>query len=367
MTQPQQGTDPKQHVFTGLSAVLYAACGPADGSYDDQSRHVAMAAEVALPGGLQGTRVLDVGSGFGATAAALMRHGPKAIVSVDSSAAQIDLFHLVLGTSQPISRALADLGAPDVLRDLYPPLVKYLETMRRDAQDTPFRRRGGALQSIVASSLDLWPDKQISGGPFDAIVGNNMLHWPVNQRIATYKKDDDQGTETNAARATVDALAPLRALLRDGGVAAFLGPFDFIHDDVDAQRYADLEANAMVAHPVFRRVQETLNRLLKERHGIDRAMPGRNPIFRLSRMGGLAERTGFHLERIAFFEQVLRGDPLASFFARLPMVMGGINLPFDAKLALIRDVRARVEAEIPAEERETPIRGQYFTFILRAV
>lgn len=364
MTQPQQGHDPKQNVFGGLSAILYAACGPADGSYDDQSQHAAMAAEVALPGGLQGTRVLDVGSGFGATAAALMRHGPKEIVSVDSSSAQIDLFNLVLGTGREIAPVLSDLGAREVLGDLFAPLVGYLEKMRRDAQGTPFRRRGGVLQTLVASSLDLAPGR-LGGGPFDAVVGNNFLHWPVNQRLAAYKKDDDQGPEANLARATVDALKPLRAMLRDGGVAALLGPFDFIHDDVVA-RHADLERTAMVAHPVFRRVQGTLNRLLKEDHGIDRAMPGRNPIFRLSQMGELAKKANFHLDRIAFFEQVLRGDPLLSFFARLPMVMGGINLPFDAKLALVQKVRAEVEAEIPADERQTPIRGQYFTFVLRA-
>lgn len=209
-----QGMDPKGQVFKGAAAIVYAASVPVDGSYVDQSRISAACADMAVAGGLKGKRVLDVGSGFGTTALAISRYCPSEIVSLDSSEQHIELFRTIFEGELDLRAYLEGKSANEVLGDYYEPTLRAFQNMRVEYRGGLFRRLGGKLSPIIGSSLDL-PHGNMA--PFDAVVGNNFLHWPMNQRKAEYVK---QGIPESDAlqRAFFDAVMPLRRALDDDGV-----------------------------------------------------------------------------------------------------------------------------------------------------
>ncbi len=365
-TQTTQGQDPRNSVFQGLSGILYAACEPIAPSYRIQSQTAAACADAVCPGGLAGKRVLDIGCGFGTTALAIAAHAPAEIVCVDTSQVHLNLLEHTFFGDTGAESFLRSVQAEKVLGKYFEPTVELLSSMRREFRASRFVRRGGKLYTFLASSLDLTPE--MIGGEVDAIVGNNFLHWPCNQRRAQYVKDGD--AENALERAKDDALKALAALKKPDGVMALLEPIDFVRTD-DTAAYQDMVAHALANHPAFVALHSGINDRLRVRYGIDRRMPSLSPIFELEAMPALFRRNGLELMNVAQFERVMPvtyGDALDFMFVRLPMVLGGLDIPFDAKLALAKEIeiRLRYEAtEMKPEILSTPLHGQYFVFLAK--
>lgn len=358
-----QGQDPKNVVFQGLASVVYAAEAGVSGGYIDQSRTVAAIAEYACDG-MRGKAVLDVGCGYGTTTMALLRHAPKRIVAVDTSRAHIELLSSVLTDPEDLDVFLRRCGAPAVLGRLYDGTLAHFRAMREEYRSSLFRLAGGTLSAKEASSLDL--TREVTEGPVDAVVGNNWLHWPVNQRRAVYKAEgvaEDEGF----TRAVTEALAPLTAVLVPGGVAVLLEPNDFAWDDEDPRWDGMLEQQTMSSHPVFLGFQEAMNRILKADYGIDRAVPKTARLFPKSRMAGLFAGAGLQLERSCFCEGTFSCDPINACFVRAPMWLGAVALPFDTKMAILECVVHELRETLSAKQLALPIRGEYTIYVARRV
>ena len=52
---------------------------------------------------------------------------------------------------------------------------------------------------------------------------------------------------------------------------------------------------------------------------------------------------------------------------RLPLLAGSLKIPFEAKLALGHSVREGLRQTLTREEQETPVRSQWFFFVLEKV
>lgn len=355
-----QGVDPKGQVFAGLAAVLYAAESAVSAGYIDQSRSTAAHAEAAT-GGLRGKRVLDAGCGYGTTTMALARHAPKEILAIDNSAAHVELLRTILLSLENIDDYLRAKEAPAVLGDLYERTLNHFVAMRAEFREGVFRRNGGKFLVFHQDSTE-----PMASSIADVIVGNNFLHWPINQRRGKYLKDGVKEDQAFSA-AVADALKPLHRVLSADGVAVFLEPKDFVTVDNDPAWDADLESTTMVAHPVFIKMNQMLNGILKEEHGIERKVPKTTALFRMSEVGELFERNGFRLVRTAFHEGILPCNPVDAFFVRFPMWLGSVDLPFEAKLALGKRVRENLPALLTPQDIAVPVRGEYFTFVLERI
>ncbi len=362
MTQAQ-GQDPRNLVFQGLAAVLYAAAEPITASYRRQSDWCATYADSLLEDGLTGKRVLDAGCGFGTTALAIAAYAPREIICLDTSPRHLNLLETTLLKSSDLEQYLQDLGAKDSLDKYFSPTVKLLSDMRAEFKYGRFSRQGGHLKTCLASVLDLTA-QSFEGNPFDAVIGNNMLHWPVNQRRGKYAKDGMNPSEA-LEQAKDDALTSLASVLCPGGVLALYEPIDFVRV-TDKEAYDDMKENSLVNHPVFRALHASVNRLLEERHGLKRNMPSLSPLFNLDELPTLFQRNGLKLRRVASAEHTHRivwGDALDVMFVRLPMLLGQVDIPFEDKLALANDVEQAVRASVSAQDMASPIRGQSFVFL----
>lgn len=354
-----QGRDPKHEVFKGLAAVVYAAEATISAGYIEQSRMLAMAADMAA-GGLRGKFVLDVGSGYGTTTFALVRHAPARIVSVDSSEAHIELLNTITG-GDSIEEYLVKKGAPEVLGEFYEPTLRYFQRVRRDYATSLFRKIGSEIQTQVASTLDLPAHLQAEGA--DVAVGNNWLHWPVNQRRSALEKT--LPADEAFTKAFADAVDPMYRALRKGGTFAILEPADFSYDDTDEKLTALLEGQGMTEHPVYILLQKEINDILKKEHGIDRPMPKTARLFPKSKMAGLFAQSGFMLETVTTFEGTFPCDPVAAFYVRTPMWLGGVNLPFDVKMRIAKRGVEITRATLSEEQLNHPVRGEYTIYVSR--
>ncbi|MFA4954173.1 MAG: class I SAM-dependent methyltransferase [Patescibacteria group bacterium] len=358
-----QGMDPKGQVFKGAAAIVYAASVPIDGSYVDQSRISAACADMAAAGGLKGKRVLDVGCGFGTTTMAIARYCPARIVAIDSSEQHIELFRTIIEGELDLRAYLEGKSANEVLGDYYEPTLRAFQNMRIEYRGGLFRRLGGELTPIIGSSLEI-PNGNMP--PFDAVIGNNFLHWPMNQRKAEYLK---QGVPESEAvqQAFRDAVMPLRRALADGGVLTLLEPKDFVRLDDDPEIDTAIEQTCHVRHPVFIALNTELNRLLHERHGIERKVPTTSPIFNRSKLELQFHECGLRLEAVKMVEATFSCSTLDWVFVRLPMWLGQVNLPFETKLALAGEVREFLRRDLSAEVLAQPIRSYFFVFVARRV
>lgn len=355
-----QGHDPKAEVFAGLASILYAAYEAVCGAYTDQSRICATIADTLV--GLRGKRVLDLGSGYGITTQAIARHDPRQIMAIEMSEQHCELFKTVLQRDTDIAAYLDHKGAREVLEDLYAPTVAHLNAMRHEFAGGVFSRNGGQL-SIVNQSALLYAHLGLMN-MFDAVVGNNSLHWLINQSLSASEHEKTGESREHAVRNAVrHALRSTEYLLRPGGVAVFLEVKDFIRVVEDADCDRDLEQATMASHPVFLKLHGLLNRLLKEKHDIDRPIPTTTGLLRTDELPAMFASAGLRYKTTVFVEGTLKGDAVDVFTLGIPMLVGGLKLPFEDKLALIKRVRRALPELVTAGERSMPVRAQYFVLV----
>ncbi len=354
-----QGVNPEK-VFTDLYPFLYAAtCF--DGGYRDMSI-ICAALAAAHCGTLKGKRVLDIGSGYGTTTAAIAAYQPREIVAVDNSAPMVRLMTEVLCGAEDLNAWMTTQGADVVLGNLYEGVLDHFNSMRAVFQGGAFRRNGGRLTPRIGDCLEL--GKNIIG-KFDAIIGNNFLHWPVQQWIAAQKKAGTSLTDKELLTGACEAaLTQLRLRLNDAGTMILMEPADFITLDDDLKADVDIESHVMTSHPGFRHFHKIVNRILAEEHDITgRKVPVRTTLFNRSELPALMEAGGFKLVQTHHAEWAYTNDPLTVYLSRLGMTLGSIDIPFDAKIAIGKKVREELGGSLTAEERQ-PNRVHWFFLVL---
>lgn len=364
MTQKDniQAQDPRGNVFSDLAPILYAAETPVSGSYVVSSMMTATLANAMLQGGLFHKRVLDVGCGYGTTTMSLSCFRPHVIEAIDNSAPMIELMRILMFGNGNLRDYLNEKNARLVLRDLFDSTLNHFIERRREFQTGVFHQTGGVLNVTLGSVMDL-KDKY----GFDAIVGNNFLHWPVNQLKANMNGQVGCSDERLTDAATITALTVLKNLLRPGGALVLMEPKDFITCDDDSALDDYCEANTMAMHPVFLKLHTIFNRLLKERYDIDRAIPKTTGMFKRTKFEGWCEKAGLRLERIDYSENAMLCNPMNAFYVRLPMVLGKLNLTFDEKMQLGMDTMNELSRTVTSEEKHTFVRGQNFYICARRV
>lgn len=353
-----QGQDPKNNIYADLNPVLYSSETPVSGAYVLSSWACAIYAD-ALAGGLRGKDVLDVGCGYGTTTSVLMNFAPSKIVAVDNASAMTKLMaDIMSGDLNQLEKWLEEKKAREVLGDLFDQTVAHYHRRRQEFDEGIFKRNGGELVLKTMPSSSLSPE---STGIFDVVVGNNFLHWPVNQKKAELKKKYPEHPEPYLThRAIIAALEPIANVMKTGAVAILMEPKDFMTDDSHPAWEKDLDSNTFVCKPVFRKFHGIFNRLLKERHGIDRAIPTTTGLFLTSQLSDLVAMSGLKLKRIAHFELVWDCEPISSLYVRLPLVLGGVNINFEDKIALGRDTMDEMRRTVTKEEISQLMRVQYF-------
>lgn len=355
------GMDPKQEVFKGLAAVLYASEAPVSGSYVDQSRMLAAAADAVQP--LDKKSVLDIGCGFGTTTMAIARHCPWMITSIDSSEQHIALLRHVLQTEDDTATFLERLGAREVLGEAFGPTLRHLGEMRREFRGGLFRARGGVHDAFTCSALDLSSQRE---GVYEAVIGNNFLHWPVNQRQMMILEENAPLSRDHAFelawKGVMDEVS--RVLVRKG-IVAFLEPKDFVgaNDDPTLERLC--EERATVSHPAIVALQKEVNRCLEERHGIVRQVTTVFPLFRRREMNRLFCIAGYRLERSTMYEMTSACPALDYAYVRLPMQLGQVDLPFHDKLVIMRESLDCVRKTLSEDVQRMPVRAQFFIWVAR--
>lgn len=355
-----QGMNPET-VFADLQPVLYAASVPIDGGYAEMSKISATLAEAH--GGITGRRVLDIGCGYGLTSLAIAAFGPRHIAAVDSSPAMIQLLERLFVLSDDLDVWLRRQGAPEILGEYFAPTLNHFRDMYLTFQNGLFQRRRGPFTPWVGDGLRL-AEYRDRFGRIDVVVGNNYLHWPINQRIAALKSEKPDLTSDSAfVEACRDALRPLASILPSGGIAVMMEPNDFVVVDDDPKSEADLDANCLANHPLYIRFHEAFNALLKREYGIVRSVPKRSPLFRVSELPVLMSVGGFRLRRVHHVEWTYP-RVLDSIFVRLPLVLGGLKLPFEEKMKLGERIRKEFREVLAAEPAPPPIRSQWFFFVL---
>jgi SAM-dependent methyltransferase len=353
----EQGWNPTT-VFADLYPILYAAETPISGAFIRQSERTATYADAIA--NLHGKRVLDLGCGYGLTTLALTAFSPKEIVMVDNSPGMIELMHQVLRSRVSIDLWLRSKGADEVLGEFYDRTLAHLKLMRTSFQEGLFTTSGGILTPINQDSLSLTTDNI---GAVDVIVGNNVLHWPVNQLRGQQQTDDIKS-------ALHGALRPLASLLPLGGFAVFMEPSDFVMDDANTNRDTYIVEHSFISHPVFRAFHQVLNDRIEERYDeIKRAMPKRHPLFSTKQLPQLLEGSQFKLvpDGVRHVEWTFTCDPVAACFVRMPLLLGQVNLPFQEKIDLGRNVQRTLARTLTDVEVQTPLREQWFFIILQRV
>ena len=358
-----QGRNP-QTVFADLAPALYAL-NFRDGGYARQSDFCAALAAAAL-GGLEGKNVLDLGCGYGTTTLALSAWHPAHITAVDSSAPMVEFMRAIFKDTGDLGVWMERNGAATLLRSLgfYKPVLEHFRTMRRVFQGGSFALRDGRLRIFREDSLWLdWLDIDGIYESFDAIVGNNFFHWPVNQRVGDMlKAQPRRPREDIIPIAVADALAPLRRRVRRGPVV-LMEPADFItlDDNPAFDRY--IEEHGMTAHPFYLRFQAAVNDILWRDYGVERTTPKRTTLFRRSELPKLMERGGFRLEKMHHLEAAYVNDPFEVCLSRLPMNLGGVSIPFEEKVAVMKKVREALRGT-RTEAEAKPSRVHWFYLVL---
>jgi hypothetical protein len=251
-----------------------------------------------------------------------------------------------------------------LLGEFYEPTVHHLSRMRAAFRDGLFQREGGVFKPLLGDGLKV--DRGMVG-TVDLVLGNNYLHWPVQERRKAHESAGLQPREA-LAQACRDALWPLASVLRRGGIALFMEPKEFVMLDEDLEYDARLDQHAISAHPVCTKFHQAVNHVLENTHGRSYPLPAPTQLFRTSELPALVHAGGFALRRIHHVEWVYNCDPVATYFVRLPLVLGGIKeLSLHEKLKIGERVRQELAKTLTDEELQTPVRVQWFFFILERV
>lgn len=359
------GGDVKGNLFRGQFPLLYAIEGAIVGGYERQSANTAMLLNCAL-GSIKNKAIADIGCGYGTTTKQLARFSPASIFACDNSPEMIELLGLIMDPEEKnIGDWLNERGGKELLPPYYQATLQFLEGRRQEFRNGIFVERatcGFCLRSSSKGLMEIHPLDCVTG--FDGIAMNNVFHWPVNQIRAEMKEGGAADPET-VRPAAVQVLSKIRNLLRPSGAAVMMEPKDFVLEDRDKDLEAYYEAHTLAANPVFRKVHETLNRLLKERFGIERSMPKSANLFPIGQFGDWADEAGLTLEQVVHMEDCDLGDALEWHAIRLLIWMGAVDIAFDQKVRIAEDVRNIVKTELSPKERFAPVRQQSFYFVLR--
>ncbi|OGI82281.1 MAG: hypothetical protein A2931_02925 [Candidatus Niyogibacteria bacterium RIFCSPLOWO2_01_FULL_45_48] len=122
----------------------------------------------------------------------------------------------------------------------------------------------------------------------------------------------------------------------------------------------DFSGNTAVEHPVFVKFYRILNAILKKEYGIERGVPKRSDLFQRSGLAVLFGQCGLMLKRFHHKENVISANPLDANLTAFPMLMGGVNLPFETKIKLGRRVHKELSSAVTEKDLMTPMRSQQF-------
>ncbi len=363
MNQPTEGSQiqgQRADVVFGADgyAALYATEGCVSGLYYHSSRGAALHLDM-LSCGLRGLNVLDVGCGCGATLLALANHVPASITCVDSSSGMVAFLQMLFLSDQNIEESLRAGGVAELLPpDLFGPAVEYFNRQRRRFLASTFMKSGGQVIVKMMSSLDITKEKF---GLFDAIVGNNFIHWPINSRRVELKKAHPDWSDGQVLNTAIDdALRPLVSVLRPGGAMVLMEPKNFVVCDDDPVQEKQC-ADAMTStHPLYKKFQETLNRMISERYGVQRVAPKSPGMFDLSRIHQILHRNGLAPQGVLHEESVTCCDVLYSQLLRSPMVLGAVDISLYEKMALGREAVEELRRTASVAELGQPLYSQNF-------
>lgn len=350
-------------VFSSIYPLLYASISPTSGGYEGVAAIIAALADAHL--GIRDRTVLDIGCGFGTVALAAAAYAPEKIYAVDNSGGMIELLKETLVGNKNLSDWMSGKeGAREVLGEYFEPTLRHLLAMRNAFRGGIFLRRGGKLEAIKADGLRV---DSLGLDPIDLIVGSNYLHWPVIQSLAEMKKKSPEiPTEILLKSACSVALRPLAKVMKPGGIMVLMEGEDFITFDDAPEEEQDFCGNVAVEHPVFLKFHSIFAGLLKKRYGIENDVPKRSNLFPRSTLKSIFAENGFKLERFHHLENVCV-NYLDSIFAGFPMMMGSVDIPFEEKMKLGREVRSRLLASVTPEELAVPNRSQWFFQVLERV
>lgn len=338
-------------LFENLFPILYSVEGSISGTYLRQSRISALLAEL-MTGGLAGKDVLDLGCGYGTTTLALSGFEPGSITAIDNSRAMTEMMHLLFLEDGGIEEWLNSKGARSILGRRFDRTLKFLTLFRNGFRLTNFwKERKDRLEILC---LSLFGDEEIEIGPFDAAIANNMLHWPITQL---------KGKLESVQECTVAVLKKVRKVLKSGQTFVFMEPKQLVR--LEESREKGRFQLTATTHPVFTKLNQKLNQLLKEKYGIDREMPQNVDLFRTEEMADIARQSGFEVTAIKVIDEPTLVEPLEIFSVILPINLGTVDLPISEKVSLIAETAGRLE--IPEDQRLMPLRDTSVYFVLRAV
>lgn len=354
---PIHAYDPKGDLFEGLFPVLYAVEGWVRGSYLRQSQNSALLAETAS-GGLKGKDVLDIGCGYGTSTFAISGFFPASITAIDNSIAMTEMMRFLLLENGDIEEWLNERGAREVLGRRFERTVQYLKFFRQCFRQNNFW--GSSVLKIVNSTLMSFSSDAL----FDAVVANNVLHWPINQ---LKKELEDKGQRVETDDCTVKVLAKGRSLLKVGGVLVVMEPRQVTALDTDYSREGHFNKSGSNNNPVFVKLNLILNRILRERYSIVRDAPKDVKMFRVSQMPDLATKAGFDLERTIVIEEPSFVRSVDFYPTIIPINLATVDLPLTEKVKIIQEAEAELVDTLSEEEKNLLTQAQAFYFVFRAV
>jgi SAM-dependent methyltransferase len=349
-----------ENIFTSIGPAIYALTHR-DGGYARMSDFCTTLAAAEI-GGLEASDVLDMGCGYGTTTMSVAAWLPRSITALDNSPAMLSFMRKILQSDENLDAWLHTIGAAQVLGEigLYEPLLQHFEKMR-DAYMGGLFHQLGTLELVERDILELDTD----GKPYDAIIGNNMFHWPVNQRVAKLAEGSNRPRVDLVLEAVADTLRPLKHRLHKDGTVVLMEPADFISLDDDPDMDSYIERNAMQAHPLFNRVQNAANEILLREYDIKRPAAKRTTLLKKSELSSVLEKNGYHLSGFHHVQAAYVNDPREIFLSRLPMHIGNVKeISFAAKLRILREVHEQLKSPLTVEERQ-PVRPHWFFLVLQ--
>lgn len=350
------GYDANGDTFGGIAAaVLYMLLEAVRGAYRRQSDFCAAAC-----GPLWGKRVIDMGCGFGTTTVAIAQHNPAEILAIDNSHVLADIFQKLLMESN-LGALITFLHAEKVIgQNSTKRMSRLLRGMRDEFRNSAFQQGGGPVNLNRGSCLEL----SVSG--FDTVVGNNFVHWPINQ---LRKRLEGQGEDPETAHhnAVISVLRSLGAMLKPGGKIGLLEPKNFVVIDNDPELDQMItKRSSVLAHPVYVRMDEITNEVLARDYGIIRKPAKSASLFKRSETPGLFAEAGFNSVQIHLRETA--GDArspqemIEAVFASTPMHLAGVNLPMEEKIMIAKRLRRMAKRILPSSAFQQPMREVAFVF-----
>lgn len=347
-------------IFANLYPLLYAAETPVSGSYREMSKICARLANAHMP--LDGKDVFDIGCGYGTTTMEIILYNPHRVVARDNSSEMLELMMRALGPHDELIDFLEKSGAERVLERYYDLLVEHLDDMRCRYEISTFGKSHGILDMGNDSGLQLRTIESL----VDVVIGNNYLHWPVNQRIAEMRKNWTSDSQQSVyEKACVYSLQKLASVMSPEGTMVLMEPSDFFWLDDNPEEDQAITERSLVSHPVFIKFQRLFNEYLLQKYGIKRSIPARNQLFARSTFGRLACAAGLDLLDTEYIESIADANPIDFFFVRLPLALGNLKMRFEEKLELGKLVREDLPKSLTLEELREPIRSQWFFFTLK--